>query len=242
MSYRVRRLLAPLVVMAALVSPVASSGCGSECHKFERRCRGNQLEVCEGDEVQHFVNRGCGADHCVVLPVDAEGLAQATCSTTGRPDPRCAGADGRFCADAQAVIACSGGYSVELPRCAAACVDARDDLGSVSYEAAFCSLSTVPAPACLGVAGSTCDGPDVVECFRGHILRRLPCVASTCRRERDSGRAYCTTDRPCDGPSETRCDGARMAGCVEGHVVDWQCPAGTSCRQYATPGPSSECF
>lgn len=246
MQPRVRRLLGPLAIAAVLLGPAGNAGCESECRKFEQRCVGNQLWVCEGSEVQHFVNQGACSDHCVTLPADAEGKANAVCSKTGSPDPRCETPSGSFCVDARTMIRCAHGHSVEAPRCPVACVDAREYVGSEQRGAAFCSLSATPDAACAATIGLTCDGSDVVGCHRGYVIERIACGGASprCAREHVSGfsRPYCVTDRPCAERDQTQCNAAsRMTGCVAGRVVDWLCP--NECRQYATTSflPSSEC-
>ena len=110
-------------LVAVLAASVAAlPGCGDQCQAGEATCDGAQIRTCDTSDDLYADWRGigpdCGSAACIELTID--GLREATCSTTGQPDPQCAGDSGAsFCDAAGEEVSCAFGYST-IDDCASA--------------------------------------------------------------------------------------------------------------------------
>lgn len=220
---------------AVLAAVLLAAGCTDACKDGESICEHGHIMSCTLPDDGFLVETryfgeddgACAPDTCV--DSTRGGQRVAACSTSGRPDPRCACAGALpFCFDATTKLTCRVGYSQELD-CGAACI--------ADATSAFCSTETAPSPACGPDGASRCDDASVITCFHGYVVERIAC-AHACVTSA-AGVPFCTDGTSCSGSDGVTCssDWTSMSGCISGNGVVMTCTTAGSCENTSVLQP-----
>lgn len=169
----------PRTVASFLGIYASGQGAPSHCHTPDPPCVDNPaLSRCDGSVVEVCHNGKLDRGDCGVFGLTCEAsTGQGRCA-----DPRCAGGDTEFCADASIMARCRGGTFEVAGECGVFGATCGQDGGGV-----FCIH-----PFCGGLADRTDCTPDglLATCARGQRTE-AGCAAGLVCRPQAEGRAAC---------------------------------------------------